>query len=94
MNYLERSFHRRMTVKMIDDNEELIQALYAWDIIVRFARTHNTTLPISLLKFLAANDAWFAFALVGHIFSYHINQVFYNFFFFNEVHLNENYLLF
>ncbi|XP_058809210.1 spatacsin [Phymastichus coffea] len=75
LNYLERSFHRRLTAKMIDDNEEFIQAICAWDIIVKFARTHNTMLPISLLKFLATNDAWFEFALVGHIFSYPVNQI-------------------
>ncbi|XP_001601258.1 spatacsin [Nasonia vitripennis] len=75
LNYLETSFHSRLDMQMINNNEEFIQALCTWDVIVRFARMHNTSLPTSLLKFLASHDAWFEFILVGHIFGYPINQI-------------------
>ncbi|XP_011500198.1 PREDICTED: spatacsin [Ceratosolen solmsi marchali] len=75
LSYLERSFHSCLNTKMIKDSNEFIDALCTWDVIVRFAKIHNASLPISLLKFLASIDAWFEFVLVGHIFSYPIHQM-------------------
>lgn len=75
LNYLERAFHPRFNIKLIEEYEEFIQALHIWTFIVKFAKAHNTTLPTSLPKFLASQDAWFQFILVGHLFSYPLNQV-------------------
>jgi hypothetical protein len=77
LNYLERSFNSYLNAKMINDSNEFIEALCTWDVIVRFAKIHNASLPTSLLKFLASLDAWFQFVLVGQIFSYSIQQVLY-----------------
>ncbi|CAB0038113.1 unnamed protein product [Trichogramma brassicae] len=52
-----------------------VEALQNWDVIVRLARIQNASLPTSMLKFLAVNDAWFEFALLGEIFAYPVSQM-------------------
>ena len=73
--YLERSFNSILTTNLIKEVVEFVSALKTWDIIVRFARAHNASLPTSLLRFLAMHDAWIEFILVGQIFSYPSDQV-------------------
>lgn len=50
-----------------------------WNFIVRFAKAHSASLPTSLPKYLASQDAWFHFTLVAHVFAYPLNQVFKNY---------------
>ncbi|KAL7289760.1 hypothetical protein TKK_0016361 [Trichogramma kaykai] len=75
MNYVERSFHSKLTISLLDNNDSFVEALKNWDVIVRLARIQNASLPTSMLKFLAANDAWFEFALLGEIFAYPVSQM-------------------
>lgn len=75
MAYLENSFQKNFVESLINDSQQFINILKIWDVIVRFARMHNFSLPISLLKFLANQNYWFEFVLVCQIFNYSLNQV-------------------
>lgn len=75
LNYLERSFHTRLNIKILDNHEEFTQAISIWKFIVKFAEVHNTSLPTSLPKYLASQEAWFQFILVAHVFAYPLDQV-------------------
>lgn len=76
ISYLEQSFQKHLLNKILTRNDEqFVEALKTWDIIVRFAQVHNCILPDILLKYLADHDLWFEFVAVSHIFAYPINQV-------------------
>lgn len=76
ISYLEQSFQKHLLDDTLaSDNMRFIEALKAWDVIVRFARVHNCTLPSILPKYLANHDLWFEFVAVGHIFAYPTKQV-------------------
>lgn len=92
MTYLENSFQKNFSENLIDDSQQFINILKIWDIIVRFARMHNFSLPISLLKFLANHNFWFEFVLVCQIFNYSLNQVLENTKYFEDTILREHLL--
>lgn len=73
--YLEQSFQKHLLDKILKRNEQFVEALKTWDIIVRFAQVHNCVLPDILLKYLANHDLWFEFVAVSHVFAYPTNQV-------------------
>lgn len=76
ISYLEQSFQKHLLDKILTrNNEQFIEALKTWDIIVRFAQVHNCVLPDTLLKYLADHDLWFEFVAVSHIFAYPANRV-------------------
>ncbi|KAJ8669006.1 hypothetical protein QAD02_000265 [Eretmocerus hayati] len=75
LNYLERAFHSRLDIQILNDSESFFRTLSLWDVVVKFAKIHRAPLPLSMLKFLASYDAWLEFALVSHIFRYSIEQV-------------------
>lgn len=75
LSHLERSFNSSLIINLIKEPREFVLALKTWDIIVRFARAHNATIPTLFLKFLASHDMWFEYILVGQIFSYPSEQV-------------------
>ncbi|KZC04326.1 PREDICTED: spatacsin [Dufourea novaeangliae] len=75
MTYLENSFQKNIYENFIEDSQQVINMLKIWDIIVRFAKSHNFPLPTSLLKFLANQNHWFEFLLVCQLFAYPLNQV-------------------
>jgi len=76
MSYLEQSFQKLLLDESLtSDSVRFIEALKTWDIIVRFARIHNCTLPTTLMKYLADRDLWFEFVSVSQIFAYPTKQV-------------------
>lgn len=75
LNYLEQSYRGLLTKNLIENEDEFAKALMQWNIIVQFARSHNATIPVSLLNFFASHNAWMEFLLVCHIFSYPMEQV-------------------
>ncbi|PBC28068.1 Spatacsin [Apis cerana cerana] len=92
MAYLESSFQKNFVESLINDSQQFINILKIWDVIVRFARMHNFSLPISLLKFLANQNYWFEFVLVCQIFNYSLNQVLENTKHFEDTILREHLL--
>ncbi|XP_074094881.1 spatacsin [Cotesia typhae] len=74
-NYLEDSFKNECITSM-SNVSEFISALKSWDFIVQFSCIHNTKFPSLFLKYLAKNNFWFEFVLVGHIFGYPLEQIF------------------
>ncbi|XP_014213188.1 spatacsin [Copidosoma floridanum] len=93
LSYLERSFDSHLNAETIEDKDRFFQALRTWDLVVRFAGAHNTSLPTSLLKFLARHDCWFEFVLVGQIFAYPAHQMIDCAQFFDNASLREHLLL-
>lgn len=77
-NYLEDSFKNECITSM-SNVSEFISALKSWDFIVQFSCIHNTKFPSLFLKYLAKNNFWFEFVLVGHIFGYPLEQVNYKY---------------
>lgn len=75
MSYLENSFQKNLNENVIEDSQQFMNVLKMWDVIVRFARAHNISLPTILLKFLANQNHWFEFVLVCHSFAYPLDQV-------------------
>lgn len=75
LNHLEQGFAVEFPSVSMDNVADFVQGLKSWDLIVRFARAHNTSLPASLLKCFAQENHWFEFALVGNIFRYSLEQV-------------------
>lgn len=76
ISYLEQSFQKHLLGDtLISNNMGFVEALKAWDIVIRFARVHNCALPNILLKYLADHDLWFEFVSVSHIFAYPTKQV-------------------
>ncbi|KAL6426524.1 hypothetical protein ACFW04_009151 [Cataglyphis niger] len=94
ISYLEQSFQKHLLNKILTRNDEqFVEALKTWDIIVRFAQVHNCVLPDILLKYLADHDLWFEFVAVSHIFAYPINQVLENVQLFNNASIREHLLM-
>ncbi|XP_008543727.1 spatacsin [Microplitis demolitor] len=91
-NYLEESFKNECTVSMKNVNE-FISALKSWDFIVQFCYIHNTKFPSLFLKYLANNNFWFEFVLVGHIFGYPLEQIFHNAELFKNQNIREHLLI-
>ncbi|XP_043488145.1 spatacsin [Polistes fuscatus] len=73
--YLEKSFQSYLNDSTISENTLFFDALRIWEFIIQFARTHDSSLPDTLLKYLAQKDLWFEFVLVGHIFNYPTSQI-------------------
>lgn len=77
ISYIEQSFQKLLLDKTItSDSVRFIQALRTWDIVVRFAQSHNCILPNMLPKYLASHDLWFEYIAVCDIFAYPTKQVF------------------
>ncbi|XP_071562080.1 spatacsin isoform X1 [Temnothorax nylanderi] len=93
ISYLEQSFQKHLLDKpFMCDNTQFIEALKLWDVIVRFARVHNYTLPDTLPKYLADHDLWFEFIAVCHIFAYPKTQMLENTRLFNNANIREHLL--
>ncbi|XP_011147988.1 spatacsin [Harpegnathos saltator] len=93
ISYLEQSFQKHLlNDTLVSDNSQFVEALKAWDIIIRFAHVHNYTLPSILPKYLANHDLWFEFVAVSHIFSYPTKQVLEDAKLFNNVSIREHLL--
>ncbi|XP_076236055.1 spatacsin isoform X2 [Calliopsis andreniformis] len=75
MSYIEDSFQKNLNKNLMEDSQQFINMLKVWDVVLRFSRAHNTSLPTSLLKFLANQNYWFEFVLICHIFTYPLHQV-------------------
>ncbi|XP_076176182.1 spatacsin isoform X3 [Ptiloglossa arizonensis] len=75
MSYLENSFQKNLTEDLVENSQQFIIVLKLWDVLVRFAKAHNYSLPVSLLQFLANQNHWFEFILVCQIFAYPLSQV-------------------
>ncbi|XP_024937810.1 spatacsin isoform X2 [Cephus cinctus] len=75
LSYLELSYHSCLNMNIMNDATKFVESLKIWDVIVRFAKLHDTSLPVTLLQFLAKNNFWFEYILVGHIFAYPEDQV-------------------
>lgn len=75
MSYLENSFKKNIRKNLVENSQQFVNTLKIWDMIVRFAKIHNFSLPTCLLKFLARQNQWFEFLLVCQTFSYPLNQV-------------------
>ncbi|XP_072747233.1 spatacsin [Anoplolepis gracilipes] len=94
ISYLEQSFEKHFLNKtLMRNDEQFVEALKTWDIIVRFAQVHNCVLPDILLKYLVDHDLWFEFTAVCHIFAYPINQVLENAQLFNNASIREHLLM-
>ncbi|XP_078044398.1 LOW QUALITY PROTEIN: spatacsin [Augochlora pura] len=92
ISYFEDSFREDVSVTSIEDSQQFVHVLKIWDIIVRFARSHGSTLPTSFIKFLANHDHWFEFLLVCQIFSYPMDQVLDNVKYFEDAIIREHLL--
>ncbi|XP_014476874.1 PREDICTED: spatacsin [Dinoponera quadriceps] len=93
MSYLEQSFQKHLLDDTLtSDDIQFVEALRTWDIIVRFARVHNSTLPSILLKYLANHDLWFEFVTVSQIFAYPTKQVLENAKLFDNASIREHLL--
>lgn len=92
MSYLENTFQRNFSENLVEDSQEFVNILKTWDVIVRFTKAHNISLPASLLKLLASQNHWFEFVLVCHIFAYPLNQVLENTKHFEDVIIREHLL--
>ncbi|CAD6223033.1 GSCOCG00005360001-RA-CDS [Cotesia congregata] len=66
----------KLDLPISNNVSEFISALKSWDFIVQFSCIHNTKFPSLFLKYLAKNNYWFEFVLVGHIFGYPLEQIF------------------
>lgn len=93
LSYLERGFNLSLITNLIKEPREFVSALKTWDIIVRFARAHNATIPTLFLEFLASNDMWFEYLLVGQIFSYPSEQILEKIVLFKNPNLREHLIL-
>ncbi|XP_011880163.1 PREDICTED: spatacsin isoform X2 [Vollenhovia emeryi] len=93
ISYLEESFQKHLLDKtFMCDNTQFVEALKIWDVIVRFARVHNYTLPNTLPKYLADHDLWFEFIAVCHIFGYPTTQMLENAKLFSNANVREHLL--
>lgn len=75
MTHLENSFQSYLNDNMISETTSFFDALKTWEFIIQFAQAHDCSLPETLLKYLAQQNLWFEFILVGHIFAYPTSQI-------------------
>ncbi|XP_046739690.1 spatacsin isoform X2 [Diprion similis] len=74
-SHLEHCFKQHLKETLEEDTHELIAAIKDWDLNVKFAQTHKTSLPESFLEYLVQRELYFEFLLVGQIFGYPIQQM-------------------
>ncbi|XP_076280997.1 spatacsin [Lasioglossum baleicum] len=92
ISYFESSFQKDICDDLVENSQEFVNMLKIWDIVVRFARSHSTSSPVSFLKFLASKNHWFEFLLVCQLFSYPMDQVLDNAKYFEDAVLREHLL--
>ncbi|XP_020295554.1 spatacsin isoform X2 [Pseudomyrmex gracilis] len=93
ISYLEQCFQDHLQDETLTRNDEqFVETLKLWDIIVRFARVHNCALPDTLPRYLADRNLWFEFVAVSHIFAYPTKQVLENVKMFNNASVREHLL--
>ncbi|XP_031835040.1 spatacsin isoform X2 [Nomia melanderi] len=92
MSYLENSFKKNIRENLVENSQQFVNILKIWDVIVRFAKIHNFSLPTCLLKSLARQNQWFEFLLVCQTFSYPLNQVLDNAKYFEDMIIKEHLL--
>ncbi|XP_034936276.1 spatacsin [Chelonus insularis] len=93
MSHLERSFKNECDNVSINDVDKFITVLKSWNLIIQFASLHNTIYPSLFLKYFARNKLWFEFVLVGHIFSYPLEQLLENAAEFKDLNIREHLLI-
>lgn len=90
ISYLEQCFQDRLQDEtLMRNDEQFVETLKLWDIIVRFARVHNCALPDTFLRYLTGRDLWFEFVAVSHIFAYPTKQVNFNNIILNGIKLTD-----